>query len=97
MLSPSYAISPKDLWNSIATHDAPLIVDVRRRDAYAQSPQLLPGALWRDAGAAAQWAGEFDRAQPIVVACKAGHEMSQIDGRAIARRRLRCARAGRRL
>ena len=61
MLSPSYSISPKDLWNAIATHDAPLIVDVRRRDAYAQSPQLLPGALWRDAREAAQWASELDR------------------------------------
>ncbi len=77
MLSPSYAISPKDLWNAIATLDAPLIVDVRRRDAYAQSPQLLPGAIWRDAADAAQWADEFDRARPIVAACKAGHEMSQ--------------------
>jgi len=77
MLSPSYAISPKDLWNAMATQDAPLIVDVRRRDAYAQSAQLLPGARWRDAADTAQWAGEFDRARPIVVACKAGHEMSQ--------------------
>jgi rhodanese-related sulfurtransferase len=77
MLSPSYSISPKDLWNAIATHDAPLIVDVRRKDAYAQSPQLLPGALWRDAKETARWAGELDRAHPIVAACKAGHEMSQ--------------------
>ena len=50
MLSPSYSISPKDHWNAIATRDAPQLVDVRRRDAYEQSPQLLPGALWRDAG-----------------------------------------------
>jgi hypothetical protein len=35
----------------------------------------LPGAVWRDAGQARQWAAEFKR--PIVVACKAGHEMSQ--------------------
>ena len=44
MLSPSFSISPKDLWHAIATHDAPQLVDVRRRDAYEQSPQLLPGA-----------------------------------------------------
>jgi len=77
MLSPSFSISPKDLWNAIATLDAPQLVDVRRRDAYEQSPQLLPGALWRDAGKTQMWSGEFDRARPIVVACKAGHEMSQ--------------------
>jgi rhodanese-related sulfurtransferase len=75
MLSPSYSISPKDLWNAIATCDALHIVDVRRRDAYDQSPHLLPGAVWRDATKSKQWAPESG--QPIVVACKAGHEMSQ--------------------
>jgi hypothetical protein len=38
---------------------------------------MLPASLWRDAGATSQWAGELDRARPTVVACKAGHEMSQ--------------------
>jgi rhodanese-related sulfurtransferase len=77
MLSPSYSISPKELWNAIATRDAPQLVDVRRHDAYEQSPHLLPGAVWRDAAKARQWAAEFDMTHPIVVACKAGHEMSQ--------------------
>ena len=77
MLSPSYSISPKDLWNAIATFDAPLIVDVRRRDAYDPSAQLLPAAIWRDTAHIAQWVGELDRARPIVVACNSGHEMSQ--------------------
>ena len=78
MLSPSYSISPNDLWNAIATPSAPQLVDVRRRDAFEQSPQLLPGALWRDASKTQAWSAEFDRARPIVAACKAGHEMSQI-------------------
>jgi hypothetical protein len=43
MLSPSYSISPKDLWSAIATRDATQLVDVRRCDAYEQSPHLLPG------------------------------------------------------
>ena len=77
MLSPAYSISAKDLWNAIATHDAPQLVDVRRRDAYRQSDQLLPGAQWRDAAKIREWAGEFDDSMPIVIACKAGHEMSQ--------------------
>ena len=75
MLSPSYSISPKDLWNAIATRDAPQLVDVRRRDAYEQSSHLLPGAVWRDAAKTAQWMTEFDPARPIVAACKAGHEI----------------------
>jgi rhodanese-related sulfurtransferase len=55
-----------------------LIVDVRRRDAYAQSPHLLPAAFWREADKTAQWADECERARPIAVVCKAGHEMSQL-------------------
>jgi len=77
MLSPSYSISPKDLWNAIATQPALQIIDVRRRDAFEQSPHLLPGALWQDAGKVQQWKSDFDPTRPIVVACKAGHEMSQ--------------------
>jgi len=77
MLSPSYSITPKELWNALATPDAPQIIDVRRRDAFQESPDLLPGAVWREAGGAAQWSAGLDRARPIAVACKAGHEMSQ--------------------
>ena len=54
-----------------------------------QSPHLLPGALWRDAGSGrGNGRPNSDVTRPIVVACKAGHEMSQTRGRAIARRRL---------
>jgi len=77
MLSPSYSISPKDLWLLIGTADAPQLIDVRRQEFYAKSPQLLPGALWRDAGQASQWSAELNPTRPIVAACKAGHEMSQ--------------------
>lgn len=77
MLSASYSISPNDLWNLIASTRSPQIFDVRRREAFDASPQLLPGAVWRDAGQVAQWSGTLDRTQPIVAACKAGHEMSQ--------------------
>ena len=78
MLSASYSISPKDLWNSVATAAAPHIVDVRRRDIFEQSPHLLPGAVWREAGLTAQYFCELDRTKPVVVACKAGHELSQM-------------------
>ncbi len=77
MLGFSYSISPKELWNAIATPDAPLVVDVRRRDAIDQATQSLPGAIWRDAGMTRQWSAELKREQPIVLACKAGHEFSQ--------------------
>jgi rhodanese-related sulfurtransferase len=78
MLSPSYSISPKDLWNAIATRDAPQIIDARRRNAFDASPYLLPAATWHDASKTQEWSAELDRARPIVAACKAGHEMSQM-------------------
>lgn len=72
-----FSVSPKDLWNSIATMAAPRIVDVRRRDIFGPSKVLIPGAMWRDFVKASEWAAELG-SHPIVVACKAGHELSQI-------------------
>ena len=70
-----YSLSPNELWSLIATPDAPAVVDVRRSDAYDASPHLLPAALHRDAAKARQWSAETRG--PIVVACKAGHDLSQ--------------------
>ncbi len=78
MLSPSYAISAKDLWNAIATPDAPQIVDVRRHDVFTHSPYLLPGTIRRESVNARHWSADLDRSRPVVVACKAGHELSQM-------------------
>ena len=77
MLAQSYSISPLELWNSIATPRAPQIVDVRRRDIYESMPGLLPGSVWREPTAYADWITSLDRARPIVIACKAGQELSQ--------------------
>ncbi|MDP2412111.1 MAG: sulfurtransferase, partial [Pseudolabrys sp.] len=78
MLSPSYSMLPTEVWPLIGTARAPHLIDVRRREAFDQSPHLLPVAIWRDAGAVQQWSPTLDRTRPIVVACKAGHEMSQM-------------------
>jgi rhodanese-related sulfurtransferase len=78
MLSASFNISPVDLWNLIGSNRAPRIVDVRRSDVFASAPGLLPAAAWRDAAKVDQWAPEIDGARPVVVACKAGHELSQM-------------------
>jgi rhodanese-related sulfurtransferase len=75
-----FFISPNDLWNAIATSSAHAIIDVRRRDAFGQSPQLLPGAVWRDAGMTAEWSAGLPRGQPIAIACEGGHELSQMVG-----------------
>jgi rhodanese-related sulfurtransferase len=76
MRAPGFFISPEDLWHLVGTAAAPQVVDVRRRDIYDAAPGVLPTAVWRDFAQAAQWTGELDRARPIVLACKAGKELS---------------------
>lgn len=73
-----FFVSPRELWNSLATPAAPQIIDVRRRNVYEESPRLLPGAILRDAAKAPQWSADIDRSRPIVAACKAGREVSQM-------------------
>ena len=77
MLAQSFSISPQDLWHAMATPRAPQLVDVRRRDIYESVAGLLPGSVWREPTALASWIDTLDRARPIVVACKAGKELSQ--------------------
>lgn len=71
-----FFVSPADLWSSIGTADAPRILDVRRREAYEAAAGVIPASVWHDpatAGAAA-----MDASARVVVACKAGHELSQM-------------------
>jgi len=77
MLSPAFSISPTELWHLIGTADAPRLLDVRRRDIYESTPGLLPASEWHDPAEFARWGQTLDRQRPIVVACKAGKELSQ--------------------
>jgi len=72
-----YSLSPNDVWSMMATPQAPAVVDVRRADVYDASPHLLPAALRGDAAAARHWGADIGRERTIVVACKAGHDLSQ--------------------
>jgi rhodanese-related sulfurtransferase len=72
-----FFITPQQLWHAIGTPDAPAVLDVRRRDVYDSATALIPTANWRAFDDVTSWAGEYDRSAPIVVACKAGHELSQ--------------------
>ena len=56
---------------------APLVVDVRKNEAFAASAYLLPGALRRDPLQVAQWAAELPGANAVLVYCVHGHEVSE--------------------
>ncbi len=78
MIAASFSISPRDLWTLIGTDATPHILDVRRRDIYESAQGLIPGAEWRDPDLAREWLDTLDPGGPTVIACKAGHELSQM-------------------
>lgn len=71
-----YSITPTELWRLMATPNAPVIIDVRRAEAIESSNRLLPGSVSRDPHAVGAWTP--DRDGIVVIACKHGHERSQM-------------------
>jgi rhodanese-related sulfurtransferase len=55
----------------------PLVIDVRRREAFLKDTKTLRGALRRDPDGVSAWARELPDADTIVVACVHGHQVSQ--------------------
>jgi rhodanese-related sulfurtransferase len=78
----NFTISPEDLWSSIGTAQAPHLADVRRREVFDAAPGIIPTAVWRTANDSA-WSSALDPGRPVVLACKAGHEMSQMAAAAL--------------
>ena len=77
-MSVGFSIPPIELWNLIGTARSPRIIDVRRSDVFASSPGVIPGSSWHDPQKRFEWMPALDRSRAIVVACKAGHELSQM-------------------
>ncbi|NWG24506.1 MAG: chromate resistance protein [Pseudorhodoplanes sp.] len=78
MSAASFFVSPHDLWRRIGTAEAPLLIDVRRREIYESSDIVLPASVWRDPLDAESWMAGLDRSLTYAIACKAGHELSQM-------------------
>lgn len=73
----SHSLSPSDLAAQLRAAGAPLLLDVRKAEAFAASACQLPGALRRDPVAADDWAPGLAPAASVVVYCVHGHEVSQ--------------------
>jgi rhodanese-related sulfurtransferase len=73
-----FFISAEELRRRIGTGEAPLIYDVRRREAFAGSPQVLPTARWREHTQAGEWSRDLPRAADVVLYCVHGHNVSQL-------------------
>jgi len=53
------------------------LIDVRRQDAFARDPVVIPGALRRLPEALAEWVADVEPWRPVVVYCVHGHDVSQ--------------------
>ena len=71
------AISAAELLERVGTPDGPMVFDLRRAEAYAASPGVIPGARWRDHKLVEQWAGEVPPGRETVVYCVHGHQVSR--------------------
>lgn len=70
-------ISTNQLKQLIRTPDCPVIVDVRRKEAFRLSDRMIATAEWRDPEQSAEWAADLPLGAAIVVYCVHGHEVSQ--------------------
>ena len=78
MSSASFFISPQKLWSRIGTGDAPVILDVCRAPIHDAMAGLIPTSTWRQPEAHEEWVKQIDGSRPIVLACRYGHNLSQM-------------------
>lgn len=71
------SISPADLATTRASTTAPLVIDVRRRPAFDDAPDMIAGALRRDPERISEWMHELPQHTRIAVYCVHGHQVSQ--------------------
>jgi rhodanese-related sulfurtransferase len=76
-------LSPLRLLDSLGSARAPLVIDVRRRQAFDADPRLIAGATWRDPFDLDAWVRYLPRHRAVVVYCVHGHEISRNAGAAL--------------
>jgi rhodanese-related sulfurtransferase len=80
------SISVAQLEAALAGHDAPIVIDVRRGQAFKEATQMLSGALRRDPNSFASWAESLPAAGSFVAYCAHGGEVSQEVAKALRKR-----------
>src|SRR4051794_25230530 len=70
-------ISPTDLYARTGTGSAPVLIDVRRGEAFDADDTLIIGAFHRHPEKVELWQKELPPGRPVAVYCAHGHEVSQ--------------------
>jgi rhodanese-related sulfurtransferase len=73
----STSISASALQVELAGADPPIVMDVRRKQAFREATRVLSGALRRDPDSAGSWLKSLPAADAFVVYCAHGGEVSQ--------------------
>jgi rhodanese-related sulfurtransferase len=71
------SISVANLSRILSGESAPLLIDVRRREAFLKDTRTIAGALRRDPEQVSTWGRELPSAGKVVVFCVHGHAVSQ--------------------
>ena len=77
------SVKVAELRSRIDAADPPIIIDVRKRAAFAESTRMISGALRRDPQRLESWAQSLPPAGEVVVYCVRGHEVSQEAAKAL--------------
>jgi len=70
------SVSPTDLYAHLGTASAPMLVDVRRSDAFEADDRLIIGAFHRAPEQVDRWSKALSSTRPIVAYCNHGHDVS---------------------
>jgi rhodanese-related sulfurtransferase len=70
-------ISATQLFKTLGSAAAPLLLDVRALPAFQADSRMLAGATWRDPATVADWRKYMPVHRDIVVYCVRGHEISK--------------------
>jgi rhodanese-related sulfurtransferase len=81
-------ISAHDLYSSIGTAVAPVVIDVRREAAVAAHNRMIVGAIRRSPDELQEWRQDLPPGRSVVVYCVHGHEASQEAASALSAARI---------
>src|SRR6266851_3276088 len=71
------AITVSELAELAGTARAPLLIDVRREQAFKTANDMIAGAIRRSPDNVEHWHGDLSESGPVVVYCAHGREVSQ--------------------
>jgi len=71
------SISTNELETALQSAHPPVVFDVRKRPAFEDDPDMVPGAEWQVHDDVNTWASNLKSGICIIVYCVHGHEVSQ--------------------